>query len=90
MDSFDIRCQKSPFVSLSQKSAMRNFMLKSLAGLMTFSIRIIMVREFMLLFQIISIKQLDIAQEEYCFDLAYLDGGPTLLINSKEQMFTEN
>ncbi len=34
-------------------------------------------------------KQLDIAQEEYCFDLAYLDEGPTLLINSKEQMFTE-
>ena len=55
MDLFDIRCQKSPFVSLSQKSAMRNFMLKSLAGLMTFSIRIIMVREFMLLFQISSI-----------------------------------
>ena len=30
-----------------------------------------------------------IEQDEYCFDIAYLDDGPTLLINSKEQMFTE-
>ncbi len=30
-----------------------------------------------------------IEQDEYCFDIAYLDDGPTLLVNSKEQMFTE-
>ncbi|MCR4651893.1 MAG: nucleotidyl transferase AbiEii/AbiGii toxin family protein [Lachnospiraceae bacterium] len=34
-------------------------------------------------------KNLDIAQEEYCFDIACYDGSATLLINSKEQMFTE-
>lgn len=34
-------------------------------------------------------KNLSIEQDEYCFDIAYLDDGPTLLINSKEQMFTE-
>ncbi|MBR5355978.1 MAG: nucleotidyl transferase AbiEii/AbiGii toxin family protein [Lachnospiraceae bacterium] len=34
-------------------------------------------------------KNLDIEQEEYCFDIACYDGCATLLINSKEQMFTE-
>lgn len=34
-------------------------------------------------------KNLSLEQDEYCFDIAYLDDGPTLLINSKEQMFTE-
>lgn len=34
-------------------------------------------------------KNLDIDQEEYCFDIACYDGSVTLLINSKEQMFTE-
>ncbi len=34
-------------------------------------------------------KNLDIEQEEYCFDIACYDGSATLLINSKEQMFTE-
>ena len=34
-------------------------------------------------------KHLDITQEEYCFDIACYDGSATLLINSKEQMFTE-
>jgi len=32
---------------------------------------------------------LDIEQEEFCFDLAYDEEGVSLLINSKEQMFTE-
>lgn len=32
---------------------------------------------------------LDIAQEEYCFDIAFDDEGASLLINSNEQMFTE-
>ena len=34
-------------------------------------------------------KDLDIKQEEYCFDIAYLDDGANLLINSKEQMVVE-
>lgn len=34
-------------------------------------------------------KHLDIKQEEFCFDIALQDGGVSLLINSKEQMFTE-
>ena len=34
-------------------------------------------------------KNLDIEQEEYCFDIACYDGSATLLINSKEQMFAE-
>ena len=34
-------------------------------------------------------KNFSIEQDEYCFDIAYLDDGPTLLVNSKEQMFTE-
>ncbi len=34
-------------------------------------------------------KNLQIEQEEYCFDIAGYDDGASLLINSKEQMFTE-
>ncbi len=34
-------------------------------------------------------KRLEIEQEEYCFDIAFADEGVSLLINSKEQMFTE-
>ena len=34
-------------------------------------------------------KNLSIEQEEYCFDIAFYDDGANLLINSKEQMFTE-
>ncbi|MBR2787793.1 MAG: nucleotidyl transferase AbiEii/AbiGii toxin family protein [Erysipelotrichaceae bacterium] len=34
-------------------------------------------------------KNLSIKQEEYCFDIACFDDGANLLINSKEQMFTE-
>jgi len=34
-------------------------------------------------------KRFEIEQEEYCFDIAYDDEGASLLINSKEQMFTE-
>jgi len=34
-------------------------------------------------------KNMDISQEEYCFDIACFDDGANLLINSKEQMFTE-
>ncbi len=34
-------------------------------------------------------KNLDIEQEEYCFDIDCYDGSATLLINSKEQMFAE-
>jgi len=34
-------------------------------------------------------KNLSIEQEEYCFDLSSFDEGVSLLINSKEQMFTE-
>lgn len=34
-------------------------------------------------------KHYDIEQEEYCFDIAFDDDGASLLINSKEQMFTE-
>ena len=34
-------------------------------------------------------KNLSIEQEEYCFDVACFDDGANLLINSKEQMFTE-
>ena len=32
---------------------------------------------------------LDVKQEEFCFDIGYDDEGVCLLINSKEQMFTE-
>lgn len=34
-------------------------------------------------------NHLDIEQEEYCFDIAFNDEGASLLINSKEQMFSE-
>mgnify|MGYP002857897931 FL=1 len=34
-------------------------------------------------------KHFDIEQEEYCFDIAFDNDGASLLINSKEQMFTE-
>ena len=34
-------------------------------------------------------KHLDIKQDEFCFDIALQDDGVSLLINSKEQMFTE-
>ncbi len=34
-------------------------------------------------------KHFEIEQEEYCFDIAHDDEGASLLINSKEQMFTE-
>lgn len=34
-------------------------------------------------------NHLDIAQEEYCFDIAFSDEEASLLINSKEQMFSE-
>ena len=34
-------------------------------------------------------KNMDIAQEEYCFDIGFDDEGASLLINSKEQMLTE-
>ena len=34
-------------------------------------------------------KNLSLEQEEYCFDIACFDEGANLLINSKEQMFTE-
>lgn len=34
-------------------------------------------------------NKLEIEQEEYCFDIAYNEQGVSLLINSKEQMFTE-
>ena len=34
-------------------------------------------------------KHLSVEQEEYCFDIACFDEGANLLINSKEQMFTE-
>lgn len=34
-------------------------------------------------------KDLSIEQEDYCFDIACFDEGANLLINSKEQMFTE-
>ena len=34
-------------------------------------------------------KNMDIAQEEYCFDIGFDDDGASLLINSKEQMLTE-
>ena len=34
-------------------------------------------------------KHLDIAQEEYCFDIAFDEEGASLLINSYEQMFSE-
>lgn len=34
-------------------------------------------------------KHLSIKQEEYCFDIAITDAGASLLINSKEQMYTE-
>lgn len=34
-------------------------------------------------------KHLEIEQEEYCFDIAFDDEGASLLINSREQMFTE-
>ena len=34
-------------------------------------------------------KDLDITQEEYCFDICYQEDGASLLMNSKEQMLTE-
>ena len=34
-------------------------------------------------------KHLEIEQEDYCFDLCLNDGGASLLINSKEQIFIE-
>ena len=34
-------------------------------------------------------KHLDIEQEEYCFDIAFDNDGASLLINSREQMFSE-
>ena len=34
-------------------------------------------------------RHLNIKQEEFCFDIALQDDGVSLLINSKEQMFTE-
>ncbi len=34
-------------------------------------------------------KNIDIEQEEYCFDICYDNDGASLLINSKEQMFIE-
>lgn len=34
-------------------------------------------------------KHFDIEQEEFCFDIGFSDVGASLLINSKEQMFTE-
>ena len=34
-------------------------------------------------------KHLSIEQEEFCFDIACFDDGASLLVNSKEQMFTE-
>lgn len=34
-------------------------------------------------------KDLDIDQEEYCFDVCLDDNGANLLMNSKKQMFTE-
>ena len=34
-------------------------------------------------------KHLSIEQEEFCFDIACFDDGANLLVNSKEQMFTE-
>ena len=34
-------------------------------------------------------NNLNIEQDEFCFDIACYDGSATLLINSKEQMFTE-
>lgn len=34
-------------------------------------------------------KHYDIKQEEFCFDVGLDDEGASLLINSKEQMFTE-
>ena len=34
-------------------------------------------------------KHMDIAQEEFCFDIAWFEDGANLLINSREQMFVE-
>ena len=34
-------------------------------------------------------KHFDIEQEEYCFDIAFDNEGASLLINSREQMFSE-
>ena len=34
-------------------------------------------------------KHFDVKQEEYCFDIAFDDEGASLLINSREQMFSE-
>lgn len=34
-------------------------------------------------------KDLDIEQEEYCFDICFQDDGASLLMNSKEQIITE-
>ena len=34
-------------------------------------------------------KHMEIEQEEYCFDIAFDNEGASLLINTREQMFTE-
>lgn len=34
-------------------------------------------------------KELDVAQEEYCFDICFQEDGASLLMNSKEQIITE-
>ena len=34
-------------------------------------------------------KDLDITQEEYCFDICFQDDGASLLMNSKEQILVE-
>lgn len=34
-------------------------------------------------------KDLDIEQEEYCFDICFQEDGASLLMNSKEQIITE-
>ncbi len=34
-------------------------------------------------------KDLDIEQEEYCFDICFQEDSASVLINSKEQMITE-
>lgn len=34
-------------------------------------------------------KRFEISQEEYCFDISFIDDGASLLINTNEQMFSE-
>lgn len=34
-------------------------------------------------------KDLDVEQEEYCFDICFQEDGASLLMNSKEQIITE-